>query len=91
LDYASNAMKSYVLYLWSAAGLLILGIVLLGVRWNGTSALTGAWPLSGSEFKFCGAATGGWALVGVLALFLGAVSFLVSLVLVVIQRVEAGR
>ena len=85
------AMKSYVLYLWSAAGLLILGIVLLGVRWNGTSALTGAWPLSGSEFKFCGAATGGLALLGVLALFLGAVSFLVSLVLFVMERVAAAR
>ncbi|HZQ69380.1 MAG TPA: hypothetical protein VFA68_12740 [Terriglobales bacterium] len=84
-------MKSYVLYLWSAAVLLILGIVLLGVRWNGTSALTGAWPLSNSEFKFCGAATGGLALVGVLALALACISFLVSLVMVVMDRVSSLR
>lgn len=87
----SSAMKSYVLYLWSAAGLLILGIVLLGLKWNGSSALTGAWPLAGSEFKFCGSATGGLALLGVLALALGAVSFLASIVLAVMERVSALR
>ncbi len=86
-----SAMKSYVLYLWSAAGLMILGIVLLGLKWNGNSALTGAWPIAGSEFKFCGSATGGLALLGVLSLVLAAVSFLVSLVLAVMDRVSAAR
>jgi hypothetical protein len=90
-DYAGFAMKSYILYLWSAAGLLILGIVLLGAKWNGTSALTGSWPLSGSEFKFCGSATGGLALLGVLALALGVVSFLVSLVIALMDRFSAAR
>lgn len=84
-------MKSYLLYLWSAAGLLVLGIVLVGLKWNGTSALTGAWPLGGSEFKFCGSSTGGLAVLGVLSLALSAVSFLVSLVLVVMERVNALR
>lgn len=84
-------MKSYMLYLWSAVGLFLLGIVLLGLKWQGNSALTGAWPISGSEFKLCGSATGGLALLGVFSLALGVISFVVTLVLLVMERVSAPR
>jgi hypothetical protein len=84
-------MKSYLLYLWSAAGLLLLGIALLGINWHGDAALTGAWPMSSSQFKFCGSASGPLALLGFFSLILSAISFLVSLVLVVMDRVGAAR
>ena len=83
-------MKSYLPYLWSAAALVLLGIALLGVTWHGDAALTGAWPMSSGQFKFCGAATGPLALLGVFSLVLSAISFLVSLVMAVMDRVRTA-
>jgi len=84
-------MKSYLLYLWSAAALQLLGLAALGVNWHGDAGLTGAWPMGGSQFKLCGSASGPLALVGALLLALSAISFLVSLVMLVMDRTSAAR
>lgn len=59
--------------------LILLGLICLGIGWQGNLSVTGALPFHSSTVQLTGSASGGYALMGVPSLLVGLVLMLFSL------------
>jgi hypothetical protein len=68
--------------------LILLGIISLGVGWQGNLSVTGALPFHSSTVQLTGSASGGYALLGVPSLLVGLVLLLLSLGWMLVEAVK---
>ncbi|HXW90826.1 MAG TPA: hypothetical protein VEK33_09800 [Terriglobales bacterium] len=59
--------------------LILLGLICLGIGWQGNLSVTGALPFHSSTVQLTGSASGRYALMGVPSLLLGLVLMALSL------------
>jgi len=77
-------MRSRKLF-WSSAVLVVIGLISLWSKWNGSAGINAGYPMDQWAVTFNGSVHGWPAMIGVVTILAGIVSFVIALIRVLIK------